>query len=98
MIMDKNNVTKILVEREGYTEKRAILLASECQNISKELRPLFEKWLYDASAKDDFTTHGYSLLDMMQQRGMHYLAALLDMDWLLKEPEKAKPVIDSFMK
>ncbi len=98
MIMDKNNVTKILVEREGYTEKRAILLANECQNISEELRPLFEKWLQNASDMGDYTTHGYNLLNMMQQRGMHYLAALLDMDWLLKEPEKAKPVIDSFMK
>ena len=96
--MDKNNVTKILTEREGYTEKRSILLASECQNMSEELRPLFEKWLQDASAMEDFTVQGYSLLNMMQQREMHYLAALLDMDWLIKEPEKAKPVIDSFMK
>lgn len=98
MIMDKNNITKILVEREGYTEKKAILLANECQNISEELRPLLKKWLQNASVMEDFTTHGYSLLNMMQQRGMHYLAALLDMDWLIKEPGKAKPVIDSFMK
>lgn len=96
--MDKNNVTKILTEREGYTEKRAVLLASECQNMSEELMPLFEKWLQDASLMEDFTTHGYSLLNMMHQRGMNYLAALLDVDWLIKEPEKAKPVIDSFMK
>lgn len=96
--MDKNNITKILTEREGYTQKRAVLLASECPNMSEELRPLFEKWLQDASVMEDFNTHGYSLLNMMQQRGMHYLAALLDMDWLIKEPEKAKPVIDSFMK
>lgn len=96
--MDKNNVTKILTEREGYTEKRAALLASECQNMSEELMPLFEKWLQDASLMEDFTTHGYSLLNMMHQRGMNYLAALLDVDWLIKEPEKAKPVIDSFMK
>lgn len=96
--MDKNNVIKILTGREGYTPKRAILLANECQNISEELLPLFEKWLQDASTKEDFTVQGYSLLNMMQQREMHYVAALLDMDWLIKEPEKAKPVIDSFMK
>lgn len=96
--MDKKNVTEILTEREGYTQKRAVLLASECQNMSEELRPLFEKWLQDASVMEDFNTHGYSLLNMMQQRKMHYLAALLDMDWLIKEPEKAKPVIDSFLK
>ena len=96
--MDKNNVTKVLTEREGYTQKRAVLLANECQNISEELLPLFEKWLQDTSVKEDFTVQGYSLLNMMQQREMHYLAALLDMDWLIKEPEKAKPVIDSFMK
>ena len=96
--MDKNNVTKVLTEREGYTQKRAVLLANECQNISEELLPLFEKWLQDASVKEDFTVQGYSLLNMMQQREMHYLAALLDMDWLIKEPEKAKPVIDSLMK
>ena len=96
--MDKNNVTIVITEREGYTQKRAVLLANECQNISEELLPLFEKWLQDASVKEDFTVQGYSLLNMMQQREMHYLAALLDMDWLIKEPEKAKPVIDSFMK
>ena len=96
--MDKNNVTKILTEREGYSQKSALLLADECQNISEELLPLLEKWLQDASAKQDFTVQGYSLLNMMQQREMHYVAALLDIDWLIKEPEKAKPVIDSFMK
>lgn len=96
--MNKENIVKILTEREGYTQKRAILLMKECQNMSKELIPLFDKWLHEASAKEDFTTQGYSLLTMMQQRKMHYLAALLDVDWLIKEPEKAKPVIDSFMK
>lgn len=96
--MDKNSITKILTEREGYTQKRAVLLSNECQNLSRELNPLLEQWLQDSDVKIDFTIQGYSLLDMMSRRKMQYLAALLDIDWLIKEPDKAKPVIDSFMK
>ena len=95
--MDKNNIFNILTSREGYSQKRAILLANECQKLSAELHPLLEGWLQDANNKGDFSVQGYNLLEMMQRRKIHYLAALLDIDWLIKEPERARPVIESFM-
>lgn len=96
--MEINDIIKTLTEREGYSQKRAILLANECQNLSVELLPLLDSWLQDAENKGDFNIQGYGLLNMIQHRGMNYMAALLDVDWLIKEPEVAKPVIASFMK
>lgn len=96
--MDKNTIICILANREGYTEKRAIILANECLSLSTELKPLLERWLQNADDKGDFSIYGYSLLKMMQQGNLKFVAALLNMDWLIKEPEKALPVIKSFIK
>ena len=96
--MDKNIIRNILINREGYNMARANVLARECLELSVELKPLLDAWLQDSNVKGDYKVDGWGLIDMMQKRKMHYLAAMLDIDWLIKEPEVAKPVLASFMK
>lgn len=90
----KARLISILVGREGYTTNAAIVAAHEVKTLSIDLIPLFEAWLQDASNKQDYTTEGVSLLDMQKTKST-YLAALLNMDWIIKEPEKAIPAINS---
>lgn len=96
--MNKENIISILINREGYDPERAKLVAAECMNMSPELMTLFNDWLDNRGDHFDYEAQGYKLSDMIRTRGLKYPAALLDMDWLIKEPEKAKPVIDSLMK
>lgn len=93
--MDKKTIISILVEREGYTTNVAIVAAHEAQSLSDKLNSLFEAWLEDASNMQDYTAKGISLIDMQNKTKSSYLAALLNMDWIIKEPEKAIPAINS---
>ena len=93
--MERKSIISILVGREGYNTNAAIVAAHEAKTLSIDLIPLFEAWLQDASNKQDYTAEGISLLDMQNKTKSTYLAALLNMDWIIKEPEKAIPAINS---
>ena len=85
----ENQIKYILIDR-GYNERNAKLVAHELTLLSAALQPLITKWLDDEQCMEDFEAEGYSISGLMQKRGMTYPAALLTIDWLLKEPEKAK--------
>lgn len=85
---------KQILEQRGYPEKAAILVSKELSNISPSLKPALDAWLKDTT-ETDVSAEGYSTSFLMQkQKGMLYPAALLSIDWLMKEPQIAKPIID----
>lgn len=57
--------------------------------LHEPLDTYFEKWVQNESDIIDYGTNGYSVRQLMEERGMAYPAALLTMDWLIKEPKKA---------
>jgi len=83
---DKSTIKKNLIN-QGYDIKTASIVASELVLVDDSLQPLVEKWL-DGN-ETDYECHGYSIYGLKMSRGMTYPAALLTIDWLLKEPEKA---------
>ncbi len=85
----ENQIKQILVQR-GYDNRSAQMAAHELIQLDVSLQPLLQRWLDDAECKTDFEAHGYSITSLMEKRRMTYPAALLTIDWLLKEPEKAK--------
>lgn len=84
-------VTKIIniLEQRGYDPRSAQLVAGELLLLSSPLNMFFEAWLSDESRKYDFESHGYSISSLMKDRQMTYPAALLTIDWLVKEPANA---------
>lgn len=64
------------------------MVANEMINVDRRLLPLVEKWMNGENV--DYSCHNYSIFELMKSRGMNYPAALLTIDWLIKEPEKAK--------
>lgn len=90
-------IKNILIER-GYPEKPAILVAEKLANISPSLKPALDAWLKDGMETDE-SAEGFSTSSLMsKQKGMTYPAALLSIDWLLREPQKAKPIIEKGIK
>jgi len=87
--MTNTEITRLLIHR-GFTERNARLVASEINQLHPSLIPLWERWAKNASVCDDFSVEGYSIKSLMEKQRMTYPAALLTIDWLLKEPEKAK--------
>ena len=86
----------ILVNREGYNSRRATLAAIEIENLNPQLLPLLKAWMDNADNMQDFVSHNISLLGLKEKKKMNYLGALLTMDWLMKEPDIANPIVEVF--
>lgn len=86
--MDKLEILEILMQR-GYTQRNASLVAEEMVNIAPQLQQYLEVWLMDKSYNENYEVGKYSLKRLQEERRMNYPAALLTMDWLIKEPEAA---------
>ena len=86
--MDKLEILEILMQR-GYTQRNASQVAEEMVNIAPQLQQYLEAWLMDKSYNENYEVGEYSLKRLQEERRMNYPAALLTMDWLIKEPEAA---------
>ena len=86
--MEKDLIYNVLLER-GYDEKSAQLVATELMALNKPLDTYLEKWIQNESDISDYGAHCYSIKQLMEERNMTYPAALLTMDWLMKEPDEA---------
>ena len=84
----KQEISQELLER-GYERKMAELVASELILLSDKLHDLLNAWIDNPLNVGDFSREGFSIIGLMKDRKMQYPAALLTMDWLLKEPDKA---------
>lgn len=86
--MKKDYIYNVLIER-GYDERSAQLVVTELMTLTQPLDAYLEKWLQDKSDISECDAHGYSIKQLMEERNMTYPAALLTMDWLMKEPDAA---------
>lgn len=84
----KNKIYSALIEN-GYSEKSANLVIEDLLHLSSPLNEYLVEWIENGICKD-FVSEGYSITAFMEKRKMKYPAALLTMDWLIKEPEQAK--------
>ena len=90
------DISKVLIER-GYKEKTAIIVAENLLAIDDCLVDILNNWI-KYETETDFIAEGFSLLSIKEKFDMTYPAALLTMDWLLKEPSIAKKAIQRGIK
>lgn len=72
-------------------------VADELMSIDKKLIPLLLKWVED-NTETDYAVEGFTLLELKDVYKMSYPAALLSIDWLIKEPHIAKQAISKGIK
>ena len=82
-------IYKTLLDR-GYDEKLARMVLPDLLDLSEPLKRLLKAWLENEKQQSDYAVAGFSVSEMQKERGMNYPAALLTIDWLIKEPENAK--------
>ena len=82
-------IHKTLLE-SGYDEKAARMVLPDLLGLSEPLKSLLKAWLENEKQHSDYTVAGFSVSEMQKERGMNYPAALLTIDWLIKDPENAK--------
>ena len=95
--MNNQNIEKVLVERCKYTKKQAILITNELIQIDTMLIPLLNKWI-EGGIKHNYSVKGFTLYDIQSKYNMTYPAALLTIDWLIKDPKIATEAIEHGLK
>ena len=76
----------------GYTEKQAASVASDLLDVDEQLKDGIQHWLA-TNEEEDYEIVGFKLSELKQQFDMTYPAALLTIDWLIKEPDLAMKAI-----
>lgn len=85
-------IISILLDRGEYNNAQAKKVAEELSKIDKSLKPALEKWL-STEETEIKEAEGISTELLASRLGMIYPAALLTIDWLIKEPAIALPAI-----
>jgi len=83
----KEYIKKTLIERD-YPEKQADSVTSNLLDIDQTLQKGLLLWL-ENQEETDYYIEGIKLSELKAKFDMTYPAALLTMDWLIKEPELA---------
>lgn len=91
------NIKDILLSR-GCPPNQVETIARKIESLSPQLIPAINEWLEDES-KPLVEIDGYSTDSLMFRfKGMQYPAAILLLDWLLKDPKTAKQAISKGIK
>lgn len=89
---------QLLRSRLEYTDREAELVSADLMKLDCLLLPLLERWESDGIESDHQEYYGYSMDRLRREFHMNFIAALLTLDWIVKEPEKAIPILESGIK
>jgi hypothetical protein len=89
----KDNFIERLEKEFGYPKRGAEFVADKILALNPSLKSAFEDWWYTGELPDD-EIEGYTVDKLMKEHSMNPVAAILTLDWLLREPERAKASLD----
>ena len=90
--MKASDIEVKLIEK-GFPHRDASVLAENLSLMDIALLPLLERWLFKGE-EGDYTQGEMSVLGLKKQYNLEYQAALLTIDWIIKEPELALEAIN----
>jgi hypothetical protein len=86
-IINTEQIKDMLLQR-GYRERNATIASKELVDISDKLTPILNEWLSDENCQKNYSVEGHSIQEFLEG-GMKYPAAILTLDWLIKDPKVA---------
>jgi len=92
MKLTREEMVAGLVERHGYTQVGAVVVAARLLSLQPQLQEEFERW-WDTGAIPTLDVEGFTADRLMREQDLKPIAAILTLDWLIREPEKAKAAI-----
>lgn len=81
-----------LIFEFGYPEEGAKLVAEKLAACQPEIKEAFLKW-WDEGQLGTIEVEGYTLQKLMEKHSLKPIAAFLTLDWLAREPEKARAAL-----
>lgn len=89
------DIKSIILSRFGCSEQDAEHITSKLEQMDKALVPMFERWARDMEYSNTEEYAGYSVDSLQRDYGMNFVAALLTIDWIIKDPQKAIPALQA---
>jgi len=77
------------LKKIGYPEGIGKKLATDLDTLSPELKPLWQAYMENNEDQRDFSVGDFSIRKLVEKDGMNYVAAILTIDWFIKEPQAA---------
>ena len=87
--MEKEEMIQILQDKFNYPKGGATLIAEKISQFQPELLQMFTTYIKKAEIPL-ISVEGYDFDDLINQYKMTPIAGFLTLDWLMREPEKAK--------
>ena len=85
--MERNNIIMILCSQD-YPEYMLETTADKVENMNKSLKEAFEDWANNGTIPT-IEVEGWSYNRLIEKYNMRPVAALLALDWLIRDPGKA---------
>ncbi len=82
-----DNIKSALLQN-GYNDRQASVAMEKLSRINDQLKAGIERWA-ESGIETDYTIAGVNLSKLKSEFSLTYPAALLTMDWLIREPDKA---------
>jgi len=93
MDIQSHEIIPRLVSEFGYTEVNAKEVTLNLLACTPVIQEAFEKWWRGEGLDPQLAVKGYTLKRLIEEYGFGPIAAFLDMDWLIREPEKASQAL-----
>ena len=90
--MTQERIYNALITK-GYQDKAASILSEDLSRINSALESCLISWV-ESGEEVDYTAGGFSIKGLMHKFQLQYPAALLSIDWVIKEPELATVAIN----
>lgn len=94
--MEKEQLMIILREEE-YPEFMFEKTIEKILNFNSKIKDSFEQWLKDGYFPT-IEVEGYTLTQLMYEFSMKPVGAFITLDWLIRDPEKAKKALSNGIK
>lgn len=93
----KEKIKEILIRELGYSEYVAELTAKDLMDLKPELKGALTEWL-DNRREEVISICGISTKDLIEDKEMTYPSALISLNWVLMDPEKAIPELKNIIR
>jgi hypothetical protein len=88
MTLTREDLLSGLAERFGYPKEHAPIVAAKLLHLQPQLRLEFELWWKDG-ALPTLNAEGYTVERLVREHHLKPMAAILTLDWIMREPARA---------
>jgi hypothetical protein len=92
-MLNETSIAQRLSSNLGYSAAESRSAAAKLIRLQPSTHEAFLNWWQSGVMDSSFSVDGISIAGLMESRGINPVAALLIVDWLLRDPVEAKKAL-----